>query len=270
MSWILLSNDDGVDSPALVPFADALETVLGLPVRIAVPDGERSWSGKALSRHGRVDAVRVRRGRHEVLAVAGTPADAVQIALHGGLGAEFAVAPPQAVVTGVNLGFNHGTGFLASSGTVWAAAEAALAGLPAVAVSTGAGSDFAAWRSAALEPASAADWSRVAAVAAEVVHSVGDSDLVDHCDVVSINLPWDATAASPRRVTELTPLSYGPLFVPEEDGWRFTTELAIQLGETEAHGDVATVVDGAVSITPVLLPRSAAVPERTRARLERG
>ena len=272
MSWLLVGNDDGVDSPALVPFTTALERTLGVPARICVPAGERSWSGKAVTRHGTVHAEVLHRGGRPVVGVHGTPADAVQLGLHGVFAGEAAGTRPAAVVTGINLGYNSGSSFLASSGTVWAAAEAALVGLPAVAVSTGprAGmQDFAAWREEVLLPHAADTWRTVAEVAAAVVADVLDSDVLDHCDLVSVNLPFDATVATGRRVSQLTPLTYGPLFVPDgEDAWRFTSALEVHLGEDDGDGDVAALGAGLVSITPVVLPRSARLPDASRRRLE--
>lgn len=272
MSWILLGNDDGVDSPALLPFAAALERTLGLPVRISVPAFERSWSGKAVTRHGDVRAEVVQRDGRDIVAVDGTPADAIQLGLYGLFGEEFLAAPPRAVVTGINLGYNSGTAFLASSGTVWAAAEAAFAGLPTVAVSTGPaldGSDFLTWQHEAKHADAGPTWDRLAAVSAATVRRVGDTDLLDHCDLVSVNLPWTADEATPRRVTDLTPLAYGPLFDPVDDWtWSFTTDLDIHVGEMDGTGDLAVLADGGVSITPVVLPRGARVPDATRTAVE--
>lgn len=280
MSWILLGNDDGVDSPALVPFADALEQALDLPVRIAVPAGERSWSSKAVTRRGTVHTEALRRDGRSILAVDGTPADAIQLGLYSLFGQEFGGSPPRAVVTGINLGYNAGTAFLASSGTVWAAAEAAFAGLPAIAFSTGptaTSEDFASWRSASLQPDARPRWSVLAEVAAAVTQDLGDATLLDHCDLVSVNMPWDATPTSGRAVTSLTPLAYGPLFVPDggdtgaQGAWNFTTELDIHVGDPvgDGPGDLAALRDGDVAITPVVLPRSAQVPAAARTELDR-
>ena len=272
MSWVLLGNDDGVDSPALVPFAEALEATLDLPVRISVPAFERSWSGKAVTRHGQVRAEVVQREGRDIVAVDGTPADAIQLGLYSLFAEEFAAAPPRAVVTGINLGYNTGTGFLASSGTVWAAAEAALAGLPSVAVSTGPDpdrGDFASWRSEVRAESAAAVWRRLAQASAAAVRRIGDTDLLDHCDLVSINLPWSAGPDSPRRVTELAPLAYGPLFEAMDDRtWTFTTDLDVHVGDTEQVADVTVLAEGGISMTPVVLPRAARVSPTTRAAVE--
>jgi 5'/3'-nucleotidase SurE len=273
VSWVLLGNDDGIDSPALLPFADALEEHLDLPVQIAVPDGERSWSGKAVTRGSAVSVDVVQRGDRRIAAVSGTPADAIQLGLHGLFEDEADGSPPRLVVTGVNLGFNAGSAFLASSGTVWAAAEAAYAGMRAVAVSTGSITDFVAWREDVTrgDEEAASGWRRVTGLAAAVVASIDDSDLHEHCDLVSVNAPWEATDEASRVVTTLSHLRYGPLFEPTDDPrvHRSRNRLAIDVADAPHDGDVVALGAGTVSITPVVLPRSADVPHHTRQLLER-
>lgn len=280
MSWMLLANDDGVDSPALVPFADALTALVDRPVRVVVPDGERSWTGKAVTRGRPVTSRRVERGDHHVTTVDGTPADAVHLGMHTLFAddADTAVGSthPDLVVTGVNIGFNAGDALLASSGTVGAAAEATYAGVPAIAVSTGVGSSgYADWRLTALadDDDSRRAWASVTAIAAQVVLDIAASDLMEHCDLVSVNIPWDAAPDGARTVTRLSTLRYGPLFGPAQDGAHPSlADIDIAVDDDPDHespGEVAALLAGAVSITPVLLQRSARVPRAVRDRLER-
>jgi len=134
MPTLLLTNDDGMDSPTLVPLAKALQD-LGT-VRIVVPECERSWIGKAISRFETVRLRTVERDGLTLHAVAGTPADCVSLGVH-----ELFPQPPDLVVSGINLGLNFGTAFVLSSGTVGAAIEAALAGVPGIAFSMAIPSD---------------------------------------------------------------------------------------------------------------------------------
>lgn len=78
MTRILLTNDDGVDSPALVPLANALGR-MGR-VRVVVPDRERSWVGKAITRFEPVHVDQVDRQGVRIVTTSGYPADATQIA----------------------------------------------------------------------------------------------------------------------------------------------------------------------------------------------
>ncbi|MEA3510405.1 MAG: 5'/3'-nucleotidase SurE, partial [Actinomycetota bacterium] len=105
MPWILLTNDDGIDSPALAPFARALGD-LGT-VRVVVPDRERSWVGKAITRFDPIRVEKVELDGGEAWTCTGFPADAVQIGIHG-----LFDEPPSLVVSGINVGYNHGTAFL--------------------------------------------------------------------------------------------------------------------------------------------------------------
>lgn len=265
MSWLLLTNDDGVDSPALAPFARALAR--RGQVRTLVPDRERSWISKAITRF---DPVEVRRTPHpelEVWTTSGYPADGVQLGIH-----TLFDSSPQLVVSGINLGHNHGAGFLLSSGTVGAAVEAWLSGVPAVAFSTGLiGGDFAAWRAHASSPAARAEWERLAALSTDLLAEVEASGLLDLADVVNVNVPYEADATTPRRVTSIARVSYDRLFQPLDDG-RYVHDFAGGFVRVEPldGSDVAAAHAGAVAITPVRLPEAPEVPDAVRRRLERG
>ena len=76
----LLTNDDGIDAPALVPLARALAE-LG-QVSVVVPDRERSWVGKAITRFDPVSVEETSREGIVMHAVSGYPADAVQLGIH--------------------------------------------------------------------------------------------------------------------------------------------------------------------------------------------
>jgi len=152
MRHLLLTNDDGVDSPALPPFARALQD-LG-DVTVVVPDRQRSWIGKAISRGREINTTTTERQGIPVTTCTGYPADATQLGVHVVCG-----PPPDIVLSGINLGLNHGTAFLLSSGTVGAAVEGSISGLPSIAFSTGVdGEHYTAWRRHAGSRAAADQW----------------------------------------------------------------------------------------------------------------
>ncbi len=126
---IVVTNDDGVESPFLHILAGELKSLYD--VRVVAPLTEQSWIGKAISRRRRVNVVRQDQQGIPTWTVEGTPADCVNIAL-GNLFEGESIA---AVVSGVNIGFNASLATVMSSGTVGAALEAALLGVPAVALS---------------------------------------------------------------------------------------------------------------------------------------
>ncbi len=126
MPRILLSNDDGIDSPGLRALHEAVAP-LGEVVVVA-PDREQSAAGHSLSLHR---PLRVNEVQPGWFAVDGTPTDCVNLALNGLLDTE---ERPDALLAGINKGGNMGED-ITYSGTVAAAMEATLLGLPAAALS---------------------------------------------------------------------------------------------------------------------------------------
>lgn len=263
MTWFLLTNDDGVDSPALVPFARSLAR-LG-EVRVVVPDDERSWSGKAITRFEPIRTEVVERDGIPMVTHTGTPADGVQLGVHA-----LHDTPPRLVVSGINLGFNHGAGYLWSSGTVGAAVEGWVSGIPAVALSTGTMADWEAWRSEARSPGAGATWERLSEVATALVADLVDGPLGELADVVSVNIPWDADDRTPRRVTRVARTGYDRLFGAVGDGVYVhdfgggITDRGVVPGN-----DVDAAHDGVVSITPLRMPAAAELPADVVAGIER-
>lgn len=121
---ILLTNDDGIHSYGLTTLARHL-TPLGRVVVVA-PDRERSAASHSLTLHSPLRAEEIAADR---FAVDGTPTDCVNLGVHGLLGMR-----PDMVISGINRGGNLGDD-ITYSGTVAAAMEATLMGVPAFAVS---------------------------------------------------------------------------------------------------------------------------------------
>ena len=124
---VLLTNDDGYDSPGIRALGAALAGA-GYEVTIVAPLEQQSGSGMKVSL-GALDVVEQGAG---VWTVDGSPADAVSIGIHRLM----QDAPPDVVISGANLGQNLGSNVMLS-GTVGAAAMAAHDGIPAIAVSVG-------------------------------------------------------------------------------------------------------------------------------------
>ena len=129
---ILLSNDDGILAPGLLAQYDALVRA-GHRVTVVAPLGERSASSHAISVWRQFPVHRMERdGRFFGIALDSTPADCVKFAMSHLLRDD----PPELVIGGINPGPNIGDAVF-YSGTVAVAAEGALYGLPAIAVSLG-------------------------------------------------------------------------------------------------------------------------------------
>ncbi|MDH3980056.1 MAG: 5'/3'-nucleotidase SurE [Gammaproteobacteria bacterium] len=121
---ILISNDDGYQSPGIKALADALTAIA--EVRVVAPDRDRSGASNSLT----LDSpIRARTAGNGYTCVDGTPTDCVHLAITGLLEHE-----PDMVVAGINAGANLGDDVL-YSGTVAAAMEGRFLGFPALAIS---------------------------------------------------------------------------------------------------------------------------------------
>ncbi|MCU0550513.1 MAG: 5'/3'-nucleotidase SurE [Leptolyngbya sp. Prado105] len=129
---LLVSNDDGVYARGIQTLANTL-TEAGHDVTVVCPDKERSATGHGLTLH---DPLRVQEMQHlfhpkitAAWACSGTPSDCVKLAIWALLD-----TPPDLVLSGINHGSNLGTDVL-YSGTVSAAMEGVIEGIPGIAFS---------------------------------------------------------------------------------------------------------------------------------------
>ena len=129
---VLLTNDDGVAAAGIRAMRAALAKVAD--VIVVAPEAEQSMASHAISFHR---PLRVRAIEPGVFAVDGTPADCCYVGMH-----LRTVLPrrPDVVVSGINMGVNLGQDVF-YSGTVAAAREAALTGIPAIATSAPSAAD---------------------------------------------------------------------------------------------------------------------------------
>lgn len=121
---ILISNDDGYLAPGLIALAEALAPIADIIV--VAPDSNRSGSSNSLTLDRPLSVYQAANGFYFIN---GTPSDCVHIALTG-----IMTSKPDLIVSGINQGQNMGDDTL-YSGTVAAATEGHLFGIPAIAFS---------------------------------------------------------------------------------------------------------------------------------------
>ena len=121
---ILISNDDGYLAPGIIALFEAMKKIAD--VEVVAPEQNNSAKSNALTLHS---PIYIREALNGFKYVTGTPADCVHIALTGLLNYK-----PDLVVSGINNGANMGDDTI-YSGTVGAAMEAYLMGIPAIAFS---------------------------------------------------------------------------------------------------------------------------------------
>jgi 5'-nucleotidase len=126
MAKIIVTNDDGIHSPGIYVLAEAVN-VFG-NAYIVAPEKPKSATGLGMTLHKPLRVKRVP-GRKNTFSISGTPSDVIHIATN------IITGPVDLVVSGVNIGYNTSIQVILSSGTIGAAAQAALMGIPAVAFS---------------------------------------------------------------------------------------------------------------------------------------
>jgi 5'-nucleotidase len=125
---ILLSNDDGIDAPGLDALAREMKKLGN--VTVVAPDKQRSAVGHAITMNYPLRAIKYyKNGKFFGYAVEGTPADCVKLAVHSLLKER-----PDILVSGVNHGSNTAINII-YSGTVSAATEGTILGIPSLAIS---------------------------------------------------------------------------------------------------------------------------------------
>jgi 5'-nucleotidase len=228
-SVILVSNDDGIHAPGIAALAKALDPIG--EVWVVAPDRERSAVGHALTLHRPIVADQLGPRR---FAVNGTPSDCVNLALLGLLPVR-----PHIVVAGVNAGSNLGDD-VTYSGTVSAAMEGTLLGVPGLAVSL-------------VKPTGPESYRPAARAAAQLVRRLL-RERPGGATLVNVNVP----PGEPRgiKVTRLGRRLYSEKVVERQDprGRRyFWIGAGPPAWESGEDTDYAAVHAGYVSVTPLML-----------------
>jgi len=203
-----------------------------------------------MTRFGRIKAHRVEGFGCEAFRVEGTPADCVNLGIYN-----LFDSPPDWVVAGVNIGFNWGVNLAINSGTVGAALEAALVGLPAVAFSQDVpGPMYYEWvtHSRISGPEAQGLIASAAQRAAGMTAALLAHGLPPEAMMLNVNFPKGLTPTTPVRWVPLRNNRYGSLFVAEGDGYRHSYR-GDTWAEDDGLDDFSVVNRGEVSVTPLNL-----------------
>lgn len=244
MPTMLIINDDGIHAAGLMAIKKKLDR-LGKVIVVA-PKQEISGIGKAITSatHVQIETVKLSDGSEANAINGGTPADAYLLAVH-----KILKHPPDIVVAGINLGPNLGIDDFMNSGTLGAALEAAIHGVPAVALS---------YCKCEIDDQKAAksgitlqELELTASIGQKLVEHVLKKGLPDDTDLISVNVPENAEGAK-LKITTLSYTGYGDLFTKEDKGYRIAHWRLADYKCTHHDTDVHAVRDeGYVSITPV-------------------
>jgi 5'-nucleotidase len=228
---ILISNDDGIHAPGLRALAQALSK-LG-EVWVVAPDRDQSAASHSLTLHRPLRATKV---APRWYTVDGTPTDCIALAVKGMVKRRFDL-----VASGINLGGNMGDD-VTYSGTVSAAFEATLLGLPAFAVS--------------LVAEGQGDFTAAGEAALFIAQSIADFGLPTNT-LLNVNVPnLKPSRIKGVAITQQGRRRYGDIVVRKLDPrgkayfWIAGKEPA---WEPMEESDYAAVMAGCISVTPLHL-----------------
>lgn len=259
---ILLTNDDGPDSPLLGPFSRALGALFCCAeLRIIIPAEEQSWIAKSITRFRPLTTTSHHFDGTPGYLVSGTPADCVSLGLNN-------LYPERAalVVSGINMGTNAGVPFMFSSGTIGGAIEAALYDIPALAFSLDVPKEiFRAWSDRALASELSSDFERIAQTCATVAERLIAKRFWEHAALFTINVPWEVTEDTPARLARLSHARFVKLFTEIGEN-RFQHRIdALKMVDEPAQyklpADFDILRQGMISITPLNLDLTAAIAD---------
>ena len=238
---VLLTNDDGITAPGLQAARRALRGLDGIELEVIAPDSNRSATARSITTRSPLTVEEVEFGDGEVgYATDGTPVDCVRFAELGLVGGR-----PDLIVSGINHGANLGDD-ITYSGTVAAAFEGIVLGIPAVAISqqsSGGGMGYVSGRFA---------FDVAAPFLAELVGRLVDEPMPE-ATLINVNCP--AGEPDGIEVTKLGKRIYNDelKLVGEESGSRRRYEIyGWQPGYEEIDGtDLYAVARGRISVTPI-------------------
>lgn len=251
---ILITNDDGIDSPGLHAAAAALDDLGDL--LIMAPKSQRTSAGRGFPpvSDKAIYTTQIPRsdGSYPAYTADVSPAQSVQLAL-----LELAERPIDLCVSGINYGENLGSG-VTISGTVGAALEAACSGIPALAVSLEMPPEF------HLSNSPEVDFSVAAYFTQQFARQVLNQGLPAGVDLLKIDVPAGATPETPWRAARISRQRYyqalasGRVRLDEQKGIRY--QIKVYHENLEPDSDVHSLaVDKQVAVVPMTFDLTAAV-----------
>ncbi|HSD23469.1 MAG TPA: 5'/3'-nucleotidase SurE [Solirubrobacterales bacterium] len=239
---VLITNDDGIQATGLNALRRELIGIDGLDVHVIAPDSNRSATARSITTRSPlwVEEIAFADGTSG-FATDGTPVDCVRFAELGLVGER-----PELIVSGINHGSNLGDD-ITYSGTVAAALEGIVLGIPAIAISQSAGGE-----SSGLPWGRDFDFSSSAAFAAELVRRVAHDPLPADT-LLNVNCP----SAAPKgvEVTHLGKRLYNDelkLVDEDSDGRRRYQIYGYEPSfEDERGSDLSAIAHERIAVTPV-------------------
>lgn len=254
---ILITNDDGINSPGIKAAAEAVAD-LGKIIVIA-PMEQQTSAGRSLRGSKEEKLVpadfQIDKKSIEAYSCNSTPA----LAVCHGLNVLFPEKRPDLVISGINYGENLGSN-ITISGTVGAALEAASCGIPSIAASLQTEIEF-------HHKYGDVDWAAAKHFLRKFCKSVLDNKLPEDVDILKIDIPAEATLETEWKITKV---SKQPYFITYQEKPSLNSKigdagLKIEFSNDvlEEESDIKTVFyDKKISVCPVSIDMSSRIEKK--------
>ena len=244
---VMVTNDDSVQSNGIIELARA--AAKHAEAIIVAPEQPQSATALSMTFHKPLRVNRVRREKFECYAVSGSPGDCVMIGVNKVLPRR-----PDLVVSGINIGDNNTFQDILASGTVAAALESAITGIPAIAFSM----EVSGESLFALEY-DQPDFTHAGTIASEIIGDVLENGMPKGADILNVNFPTKVEPTTPIRLTEVGRRKYADQVIVRRDprGRAYYWLFGERLSKFPTNTDIdAVVTKRNVSITPMVLSMS--------------
>lgn len=245
---ILITNDDGIDSPGLKASAEALAPIADLI--IAAPKVQQTGMGRAFLQGKNVGEItkknlKINNQEMKAYAVNGSPAQSVAHAV-----LELTEQKPDYCVSGINYGENLGLAYTCS-GTIGAAFEADSLGIKTLTFSKA--FPFAKQKS---NNYSNLNWEAEKYQTKNIVSEIIDKGFPDDVSIFNINFPGKISRSTELRITKQAYMNYGEYIKPENrnlnDSYTLKWKLNPKIENAAEDTDIYAVhFDKVISITPI-------------------
>lgn len=252
---VLVTNDDGVFSPGLVALADAVARYSR--VSVIAPEGQQSAAGMSLTFHRPLRVERVLVHGRTCFAVSGSPADSVMLGIN-----RILPRRPDMVVSGINIGENLTIQDILASGTVAAAMEAALLGIPSIAFSMEVpeNTEFS-------HGQKSTRFNLPAKIAAEMTSELLTNGLPDGVNLLNVNFPWKTESGTRVKLTSIEVRKYRDYILKRKDprGRPYYWVWGSRLPTYRTDSDIYAVHnDKMISVSPLSLDLTPVVARKMK------
>jgi len=249
---VMVTNDDSVQSKGIVELARA--AAKHAEAIIVAPEQPQSATALSMTFHKPLRVTKVRREHFECYAVSGSPGDSVMIGVN-----KILPRRPDLVVSGINIGDNNTFQDILASGTVAAALESALSGIPAIAFSMEVPGESV----FALEY-DQPNFRSAGIIAGEVIGDVLENGMPPGAEVLNVNFPPRVQPSTPIALTHVGRRKYTDKVIVRKDprGRPYYWLFGEKLSHFPANTDIEAVATRRnVSITPLVLNMSGPITE---------